>query len=471
MNFTNIPKEQIIKRIRFENPWWKSGEIDSHYDELPRRLYFELFQKEVDEKDSKPIVMFGLRGVGKTAMTFHTIKHLIGKGVAQNKICYISIEIPIFNKFSLDELFELIKTASGSTDKDGFYLIFEEIQYIKNWENELHAFSSKNDSNKVICSSSVAIQEKGKRVTKCKRFRTFFLPVLTFYEYLELKNQFEPIEFDDEDYNPKDIEIFNKHFLNYINYGSYSKVVLSKKVDFEKVRFENVDYIDKVLLVDLPHRYGINKEHNLNALITLLAYNSGVETSIEQLSKISGLEESAISKYLTYLENSFLIKTVHRIGLDGKKEKDNKHFKIYLTSPSLRTALFVPTNPIDKNLKTIVETSILSQWQHIERSLIVYAKWEGGEIDFVKLDENENPVWVTQITGDIDFKHDIEYLDVISVFCKKHNIPTSTTATYNFRDALPVQMMIHSFEPACFYSYTIGKQIIEDRLTENYFNL
>ena len=44
-----ISKEQILNRIRFENPWWIEGEIEAEYNEMPRRLYFNLFKPLVKE--------------------------------------------------------------------------------------------------------------------------------------------------------------------------------------------------------------------------------------------------------------------------------------------------------------------------------------------------------------------------------------------------------------------------------------
>ena len=32
-------KEQIIKRLIFDNPWWQSGKIAEDYDAMPRRPY------------------------------------------------------------------------------------------------------------------------------------------------------------------------------------------------------------------------------------------------------------------------------------------------------------------------------------------------------------------------------------------------------------------------------------------------
>jgi len=35
-------KEQVIDRIKFENTWWKTGEIDAYYGKMKRREYFQL---------------------------------------------------------------------------------------------------------------------------------------------------------------------------------------------------------------------------------------------------------------------------------------------------------------------------------------------------------------------------------------------------------------------------------------------
>jgi hypothetical protein len=33
-----ISKDQVLDRIRFENPWWIEGKIEADYNEMPRRL-------------------------------------------------------------------------------------------------------------------------------------------------------------------------------------------------------------------------------------------------------------------------------------------------------------------------------------------------------------------------------------------------------------------------------------------------
>lgn len=72
--------EQIIDRIRFENPWWITGQIEEDYNEMPRRLYFDLFAPLAYEKDiRRALVLMGPRRVGKTVMLHHLVHDFLKK--------------------------------------------------------------------------------------------------------------------------------------------------------------------------------------------------------------------------------------------------------------------------------------------------------------------------------------------------------------------------------------------------------
>ena len=80
-------KEQIVKRLVFDNPWWSTGKIADDYDAMPRRPYINLFYPIVaDLTLRRAAILMGPRRVGKTVMIFHTIKELIDSGVDPKKI-------------------------------------------------------------------------------------------------------------------------------------------------------------------------------------------------------------------------------------------------------------------------------------------------------------------------------------------------------------------------------------------------
>ena len=79
----------------------------------------------------------GPRRVGKTVMLYHTIDHLLAHGHNPLKIAFVSVETPIYNNMGLEHLFALCRKASGQQDTNGWFVFFDEIQYLKDWEVHL----------------------------------------------------------------------------------------------------------------------------------------------------------------------------------------------------------------------------------------------------------------------------------------------------------------------------------------------
>lgn len=91
-------EELILKRIRLENPLWESLEIPSFYKTLKPRLYFDLLYNQVTLTEvRRATVLMGPRRVGKTVMLYQVVQKLIENGVPESKICFISIDAPIYN--------------------------------------------------------------------------------------------------------------------------------------------------------------------------------------------------------------------------------------------------------------------------------------------------------------------------------------------------------------------------------------
>jgi len=152
-----VSKNQVLDRIRFENPWWVDGEIESDYNEMQRRLYFEIFKSLVKERDvRRAVVLMGPRRVGKTVMLYHMVQDLIEQGVNPKKIIFVTIENPIYNNISLEQLFAYSKEATGLTDKSDWYMIFDEIQYCRDWEVHLKTLVDSYRKDKFIVSGSAA---------------------------------------------------------------------------------------------------------------------------------------------------------------------------------------------------------------------------------------------------------------------------------------------------------------------------
>src|SRR5436305_1944926 len=89
-----IPKEQILRRIGFENPWWTPpNKVPGTFTRLTPRPYLKLFYPLVFSSTVRraPILM-GPRRVGKTYLLHHCIACLLEDGIPPNHICYISVD-------------------------------------------------------------------------------------------------------------------------------------------------------------------------------------------------------------------------------------------------------------------------------------------------------------------------------------------------------------------------------------------
>ncbi len=473
MPLFEITKQQILERIKFENPWWINEKIDEFYDSMKRRLYFHIFFPLIAQKTIKrAVVLMGPRRVGKTVMIFHSIHKLIKRGVDPQRIFYISIETPIFNGIGIEELFNYCKLAVGREEPFGeFYMFFDEIQYLKDWEIHLKSLVDSYHNVKFIVSGSAAAALKLKsQESGAGRFTDFTLPPLTFNEYIHLKDLDSLIipkikkwnKFEFTVYQTIDIRELNRHFINYINFGGYPEVSLSKEIQSNPGRYIKSDIIDKVLLRDLPSLYGIQDVQELNSLFTTIAFNSGNEFSYDTLATTSGVSKNTIKKYIYYLEAAFLIRIVNRIDLGGKKFKRANYFKIYLTNPSLRSALFSPINGNSDVIGNMVETAIFSQWFHRYWHTPYYSRWKSGEVDIVGLTKDKlKPAWAVEIKWSNRFHEKPHELKSLSSFITKNKLNRAIVTTIDITDEIVLKNHTFDYMPSSLYCYTIGKRTLE----------
>ena len=187
VKYLNPFSEQLIAdRLQFENPWWTSSKTDEEYSQKSRRLYFNLFYPLVEDRSiNRAVVLMGPRRVGKTVMINHTIQHLLDKKVNPKKICFINIENPIYNKIHLEQLFTFSRKATSEMDPEGWFVFFDEIQYLKDWEVHLKVLVDSYPKTKFVVSGSAAAALKFASIESgAGRFTDFMLPPLTFNEYI-----------------------------------------------------------------------------------------------------------------------------------------------------------------------------------------------------------------------------------------------------------------------------------------------
>ena len=467
-----IAKKDIVARLKFDNPWWETGTNGKvAYEKTPRRKYFEEFHRTItDLKLHRAVVLMGPRRIGKTVMVYHSVRTLLDASVDANAILYVSLETPIYTGLSLEGILGYFQELFAHKRDATLYVFFDEIQYLKNWEVHLKSLvDSYPDYRFVATGSAAAALRLKSNESGAGRFSDYILPPLTFAEYLMFIGKEDelierlPIE-NEFNCQAKDIDALNQEFVNYLNFGGYPEAVFSETIRSDPGQYIKSDIIDKVLLRDLPSLYGISDIQELNRLFTTLAYNTGNEVSLEGLSKSSGVAKNTIRRYLEYLEAAFLIKRVERIDQNAKRFKRAMCFKVYLTNPSMRAALFGQLDIEAEAMGALTETAIFSQWQHNQQIELYYARWNTGEIDIVFLYEaNQKPAWAVEVKwsdrphksrGELD--NCVEFVK-INPQVKQPILITSRTIS---DDAVLYKDVKFKFLPASLYAYLLGINIL-----------
>lgn len=463
-----IPREDILAKLKTENPWWGPDHgIDPNRQEARRRRYLApLMDLILSQEPIRAVVVMGPRRVGKTWLLHHAVHELIeNQNVAPEEIAYVSTDHPTYNNLHLEDLLKLLQDASGA--KRLRYVFFDEVQYLKNWEQHLKRLVEDEPNIKLIASGSAAAALKLKsQESGAGRFTDFLVPPLTFHEYLYLRELEDQLILNEQDladrfYETKDIEGLNEAFLDYINFGGYPEAVFSEAIQQDPARFVKSDIIDKVLLRDLPSLYGINDIQELNSLFTTLAYNTSHEVAPSELSQTANVSKETLNRYIEYLEAAFLIKTIRRIDMNCKRFKRIRQFKVYLTNPSMRAALFAPAKSNETELLgALAETAIFAQWFHIQFPLH-YARWKDGEVDLVSTAHDQKPNWVTEVKwSNKAWDNPSQELKRLIEFARKNDLTEVLCTTRTERGQRQVGDIKIEFIPSSIYCYTIGRNLL-----------
>ena len=471
----SISQDEIVTRLRFDNPWWDIGRVENRYKEYPRRFYFKPFYRLIKESSiNRAAVLMGPRRVGKTVMVYHAISELLKEGIKAEKILYVSLETPIYTGLSLEKIVNIFQGEFSHSRNDDLYIVFDEIQYLPNWEVHLKSLVDSYPTYKYIATGSAAAALKLKsRESGAGRFTEFLLPPLTFAEYLSFVNKADVLIQEKGDWHEAtDIDELNKEFVNYLNYGGYPEAVFSSLIQEDSSRYIKSDIIDKVLLRDLPSLYGIQDVQELNKLFNSIAYNTGNEITLESLSKSSGVSKNTIKRYLEYLEAAFLIKIVNRVDLTSKKFKRATTFKVYLTNPSMRAALFGPVTSEHEAMGALTETAIFSQWFHNhDIDNLHYARWKSGEVDIVWLNTaTQKPFWCVEVKwSDLPCK-DSRLLKSVAEFIKQNELSDALITTKTISQNRKFDSIPFRFKPSASYTYTLGKNILSEDSLKKMFS-
>lgn len=344
--------------------------------EIKRDVYLDKLIRK--KKNGLIKVVTGVRRCGKSYLLFHLFHdYLLDSGVAEDHIIEIALD-DRSNKELRDPDVILKFIKESIKDKEDYYIILDEVQYLDEFEDVLNSLLHIRNadvyvtgSNSQFLSSDVITQFRGRG----DEIRVY---PLSFSEYVSVYQGSQDEAWDD-----------------YLVYGGLPLILTMEEAE-DKAEYLN-SLFQKVYISDIVERHNVRNKAELDELVDVLASAIGSYTNQSKLVrtfksvKNKSISDKTIKNYTDYLIDSYLISKADRYDIKGKKHI-GKLAKYYFEDVGLRNARLGFRQIEETHLmENIIYNELRVRGYHVDIGVVEYyeTKADGKrgkkqlEVDFV----------------------------------------------------------------------------------------
>ena len=339
--------------------------------QIKREIYLSQIRKYYELDLIK--VLTGVRRSGKSIILRQIIKELKRK-IDSRHIIYMNFEDFEFEEIdTAKKLHEFVKSKIKDSEK--YYIFFDEIQHVKEFEKVLASFRATLNCSLFVTGPNSKLLSGELATLLVGRTVEFRIMPFSYSEAVQL-------------YNENKKEIPQDFIYDYIKWGG-----LPQRFDFTEEK-DTKNYLESVLngIVekDIYKRDSKIEKYKFTAISSYILSNAGKEFSAQNIVNFYNnqneankkqFEKKTIYNYLEKLEKAYLISRVKRFNIVGKEILKTIE-KQYAIDTGFRT--------INTNLVNYEDTFFLENIIYNELILRGYAVYTGktykGEIDFVVID-------------------------------------------------------------------------------------
>jgi predicted AAA+ superfamily ATPase len=426
----------------------------------------DLYSQALSHMDDKFILSItGPRRVGKTILIYQLIEECFRRGVAKERICYVSFDELITGEGGevIEEILEVyrsrILTEKWKSLKEIVYIFLDEIQYVSHWQAVLKRFYDLRYKIKFIVTGSSSAAIKMGKESLAGRVFDLELSYLAFSEYLKIKGidygislQLRDAAVMEDAYHRAMLhgEDLKQEFIQYLSGGGFPELLeiggLKKKQEYV---FNSV--IEKVVFKDLPQVTGARDSRLLMDILLFAAANSGQLFEILQLSKNFKVSRETVSNYLEYLKKGFLIDIIGMYSPSTVKAlRTNK--KIYAKDTGIISSLLkYSENDIWRPdiAGKVIETYFINLCKNKYDNVFFWRDPYGHEVDIIAQTGGRLTVIETKYRAAVSAKE----IKGVLYFIDKYGIDRAYVITPDTFEKTDMQGKMIFFLPAYFAAF------------------
>lgn len=406
----------------------QSIQIDSK--RIPREEYLERLRNLKHKKLIK--IVTGIRRCGKSTVLEMFRDELLDNGVEENQIIFINFED--YENKSLrnpESLYDYIKQRLTSKMN---YIFLDEIQRVEDFPEVVDSLYIKDKvdlyltgSNSSLLSSEIATLISGRYV------EIKMLP-FSFKEFVKATNQSTNL---------------SSAYRQYVETSSFPYVLELLQTPQEINAYLEGIY-NTILVKDIIDRKKIADTNVLKSVTQFLFDNIGSELSSKKIadtltSNGRKSDSKTIEKYVTSLEESFIVYSANRYNIKGKEYLKSLE-KYYVTDIGLRNFMLGKKSmDVGHILENVIYLELL------RRGYSVYVgKIDDMEIDFVAQNSQGNT-----------------YIQVAATVRDENTLKRELRSLQTVKDSYPKMLLTLDDDPEADYDGIIRKNALDWLMEEN----
>jgi predicted AAA+ superfamily ATPase len=378
----------VLKRVILS----QKQQLETEEKIVPRDI-----ANKINLQNKFAVIISGIRRSGKSTL----VKSIAKKIKTYN---YINFEDPRLSGFELDD-FERMEEALTDINGKNEYYFFDEIQIVEKWEFYIRGLLDKKKTIIITGSNaSMLSKELGTKLTG--RNLRYELYPFSYKEFLSFTDSKEGID----------------SFKDYMMTGGFPEYI---SMHYPKI-LQNL--VGDSLIRDVAIRHKVRNTKQLTELAIYLISNTSKQFSYTSLKNTFGLgSTNSVSKYIGFLEESYLLFTLSKFDYSLKKQIVNDK-KIY----AIDTGIIINNSKtFTEDFGKLLENIIFIRLKSCSKEIFYYR--DKRECDFL-VRTGTKITHAYQACYYMDNTNKEREIQGLIEALKKFNLKEGTILTYNQQD-------------------------------------